>query len=749
MLKSKKITLFTVLVMIFNFIVPNAMMIVNAESSNAVLNKIVSIENSITEVYTLIDEFKTSDSYTTDISFKVATDYLENSFILEVTKFAEIKDKLSNNIKLSELILYVDDPNILDLYSEYLMYNNDPDLLINISSLEDITYSDPSTLDLKVLITKNILEEIIINNYLNDISSSIDNYNTYKLNNFISSYESIILEIDNKINDLNYYINLVKEYETEELLLGNNPNMLIDNTNIYILFDNINLSLEELKDRVDLSNTEDINSELLTLKDNYIDIYNKFVLNNNDFTLLESEITSLEELYNENINILNNYEDEKNILDYNDINDSFINITNKFNELNDKYNNLLILINDYLLRRPSDSSLVNERLNTLNKYVIDYDYTDTLELLAESTVSEDDIDIILNSTLLSEDSINKLRNKKLEFYEIKLSEDSNYKMIILDNLMVIEGTNILDINDFINNIYYDYNFSLSKDDDIYYITFYDKNNKELIKYQLYLKNDLNNDFILDSNDIELLKNIVINDNDFNILYDFNNDEILNIKDVTDLENYINNIYTSIENIVSNFNIVKEEINNKIIYKIYLVSNGVSNGFSFNINVSNDLKFKEYVSTYDILLDNEDNPNKIIGTGDFMNNTLLIELVYELDDDSEKTTFNLNNGIIVNNNGNICDNLTNLDIISRIVPVKEETSSANSSNNVINLDKTEQDSNSDPSEDKVTTVIIGDDIEVNNDNPSVSNIIKVVLVILLGVLLIYFLNKSDEYEIKKS
>lgn len=758
MLKKKKITIFTILIMVFNFIVPNAMMIVNAESTNNVLQKITNIETSIHSINTLIEEQKSDTLYETDTKTKVSVNYFETSFNEEVNNFLSIKEELSEGVRLSELVVYADDSVITEKYTKYINMGN-TDTIIFITSLEEIKF-DYSYLDeylvshdeVITLFTVSELETLINSKYLNDIEIIINSYNITKLDNLKTSYDTIISTIDNEITVLNSYTNLVKDYEENELLLNNNPDMLVDNQNIYDLFNNQNLLLENLKDQVNLDNTSSISSELTTIKENIKSIYDKFVLNNNDFTLLNNEITLLESEYLDNINKLNTYLTTKgltiNDIDINNIDSDFINITNEFKKLKDKYDLLVSNIEKYLLRRPSDSTLVSEELELLNNYVTTHDlsnYKNILENIALEIETEDQTDLLLNSVLLSNDTLNSLKILKLSFYEIKLLDETNYKMLLKDNLMIIDIVKTLDIDLLLSNISYDYSFELTSENGIYYILFKDRDNKDLIKYQVKLKNDLNDDYKLDDEDLLLLKKLLLTDYEESdlLLNDFNSDSILDIKDLTDLDNLLNSVYSTNEEINSNFYVKKTLDNNLVIYEIYLESNGIVNGFTFDINTSSDLKFKEYATTYDILLDNELNPTKLVGNGSFENNTLLIKLVYEIDIESNQTTFNLNNGMIVNNNGFVNSNLTNLDIISRVEEVKQTNNISSEKEEVVILDKIE-----DKEEEKENKPTVKIDASDEEDKISISNVVKVILVILLGVLIIYFLNKQDEKEENK-
>lgn len=761
MLKQKKITIFTILIMVFNFIAPNTMIIANALENNKVQNKISSVETIIINTNEFITQTKEDASYETDKSTKVALDYLERSFNEEVEKFNSIKSELNQGIRLSELVAYADDEIISDNYGKYINLGN-TDKTIYINDISDITFTfenseDPSIIEQITLLTSNDIEDLIISKYF-DAIDTIGTYNSNKLESLKLSYTSLVDSINMKKEYLLSKVNEIKEYEEEELLKNNIPDMLINNVNVYEIFEGYNSSLTTLINKIDLSNNEEISNELSTISSNITSSYNKFFENNKDFTTYSNEINSLKEKYNTNIDKYNQYLSNNTLdnIDISNIDSTFIDITNEFKTLNDEYNLLLEKINKYLVRKPSDKEEVLNALEELNNLVENYGtaiFTDKLESIANTATTEEQIDLLLTSKLLSEETKEKLFNKKLSFYEFKLDDESIYTMNIINKNILLSNVKKVNINNFENDIVYDYNYELILEDNIYYILLKDKNDKDLIKYEIKLKNDLDSNYILENSDIDLLKNLIIlNNNDNTLIFnDFNNDNVLNIKDVTDLDNYINDSYDDSSDITSKFRINKIVENNTVTYEVYLNTNGVINGFSFDLETNNDLIFDKYISDYNLTLDNTNNPTKIVGVGTFTNDLLLVKLVYNLNDNYTKTSFNLNNGIIINSNGIINDNLTNFDIIEKVTPEEDKTSNntktvSNESNNE-KLDAVDEDIIIDDDSDKEDTTT-SDTEKKSDDKLSVSTVIKVVLVILLGTLLIYFLNKSDEKESKE-
>lgn len=771
MLKQKKITIFTILIMVFNFIAPNTMIIANALENNEVQKTISSVETTISNTNKFITQTKEDASYETDKSTKVALDYLERSFNKEVEKFNSIKSELENGVNLSELIKFANNEELTKNYEKYVESGNTIKT-ISIDNISDIKFTyvenneeldeDPNTETEITLLTSTDIENLIIAKYLRDIST-INNYNSDLLNSLKSNYTELVNNINAKKEEITTKVSEINEYEQSELLKNNNPDMLIDNVNVYDLYEEYTSSLEALISKIDLSNTEDINNELSTITSNITSSYKKFFENNKDFTTYSNEINALKEKYNTNINKYKEYLSDKTLdnIDISNIDSTFIDITNEFKALNEEYNLLKDNIDKYLTRKPSEQEEVTKALKDLSELADEYKstiFTDKLEAIANNATTEDQIDLLLTSKLLSEETQEKLFNKKLSFYEFKLKENSEYKMNILDKILLLSNVKEFNLTNFKNDIEYNfkYNAELNDEDKKFYITLQDKNEKELIKYEILLKNDLNNDYKLDNDDVELLKTLITTTYEDNtiLLNDFNNDNKLNIKDVTDLDNYINDSYDDSSDITSKFRINKKVENNTVTYEVYLNTNGVINGFSFDLETNSDLIFDKYISEYNLTLDNTINPTKIVGVGTFTNDVLLVKLVYNLNDNYTKTSFNLNNGIIINSNGVINDNLTNFDIIEKVTPEEDKTSNntktvSNETNNE-ELDSVDEDiiiDNDSDKEEDTTTDTEGTD-KKSEDKLSISTVIKVVLVILLGTLLIYFLNKSDEKESKE-
>src|SRR5699024_7041599 len=113
------------------------------------------------------------------------------------------------------------------------------------------------------------------------------------------------------------------------------------------------------------------------------------------------------------------------------------------------------------------------------------------------------------------------------------------------------------------------------------INLFDRDDKFLREILVVLKNDIDNNGIVDNLDIEGLKDKLF-DNIFNyydvVVSDLNNDEKVDIRDLVLLDNLVNNKESSVITEKGSFDVKINETNDKIIYKVYLKTDGVVRGF---------------------------------------------------------------------------------------------------------------------------------------------------------------------------
>lgn len=137
------------------------------------------------------------------------------------------------------------------------------------------------------------------------------------------------------------------------------------------------------------------------------------------------------------------------------------------------------------------------------------------------------------------------------FYPLELKDDSNFNGTVVDDYFVINGSNIK-ILDFINNINYGYKFDVKCNLDIVNseckINLFDRDDKFLREILVVLKNDIDNNGIVDNLDIEGLKDKLF-DNIFTyydiVVSDLNNDKKVDIRDLVLLDNLVNNKESSV------------------------------------------------------------------------------------------------------------------------------------------------------------------------------------------------------------
>ena len=263
------------------------------------------------------------------------------------------------------------------------------------------------------------------------------------------------------------------------------------------------------------------------------------------------------------------------------------------------------------------------------------------------------------------------------------------------------------------------------------------------KLDVIINGDLNNNGYVDEEDLDLLMNNISNDSTDDLeLMDINNDGLVNMNDVVEMGSLLGLINVSEDEVEANFEIKSYEDEKNVYYEIYLVSNGVINGIDLSLNYSDDLTFKEFVSDYELLV-NVDDVINVLGYGDFNNGDMLLKLVFEKSSESLNTELSVNGNIYGNGDNS---NLILLDVISRKDEVKEDAVVENTSNVVYEEveDIEEEIAAAEQEEEKDKLV----SEEVSDSEIIWGNVIKIVIVVLLGTLIIYFLNKDEDGEFLK-
>lgn len=274
----------------------------------------------------------------------------------------------------------------------------------------------------------------------------------------------------------------------------------------------------------------------------------------------------------------------------------------------------------------------------------------------------------------------------------------------------------------------------------------------LIKtYEVLVKNDINRDAALNNDDVNLLSSKLVNNNFSSIdvmISDFNGDGVLNIVDLNSLNGVING--TSLGTATQySFNIVSNINKDKITYNVYLKSNGVVNAFDLSFKAGNNLVFDNFVPGNSSVVYANGVPLRVLGVGTFNNNQLLFSVTYSFDvSNPDDLVVNLDNGFIIAGDNNYLDNIstynvTRNDVVASspkpvVEPLVNEVAEDTSSD-VVSLDEVLDDSTDVDNDSKKSSI---SSKELKDSDVIWGNVIKIVIIVLLGALIIYLLNKNS-------
>lgn len=748
MKKTKKIIIILMLIsMISSFISP---LCVNALTSGDVYNYITNTKTTYNNLKTKLEVSKNETKYTDDETFKFAIDLIEKNVENDNNTLNENELLLDNKVSLKSLI----ETYFNEKLEEYNL-NFSSDILLDVNILEDIKYTKDEVE--YTLLTKDEISNVLINNYFKTLNDNIVAYNSFyndKITEYETVYNNLKTKKENTILYINNLINDSKTYKDNELLLGNNPNMEVDNEDVITLLKEKISYLENIVFTID--NYKQLDSKIDDIKNDANRIYNTFKSNNKDYIALGLDVL-LNDLNNK-YNLVDTTIDKTNYYNLDNISSLIDVVTNEYNlEL------LNISINTYLERRPSDTlvinnllSNINEKRVTLNKEVtINY-----LEGMVNNTdlTNEDNVDKLYKLTYLNfikEETKEKIYNAKLSFYSFDLKDKTNYDYEIYKEYFIINTLTKIDENELINNISYDYRYLVKYSNEKLELTLFDKNDNLIRTYEIIIKGDLNNDKNLDYTDIELfrdklLKNEEIKEIDL-IKLDFNKDNEVTFDDLVLARDKVNNIIQIGDTTEASYVITKTKEDNKVYYTVTLKTDGKVTGLVFDLNTSSNLSFDSITYLNDKLnIDDITKPTKLIGLDDFTNDERLITICYtDTKDMEEDIIFNIIESITYLDSKekitiNEISSVIPKKIVNDNIPKQEETKVIYVDNNVNNDDN----SSDEPSKDNKPTNDNKNDNnkDVKEDNENLlPNIIKIVVIVLLGTLIVYFMNKNEKEE----
>ena len=722
---------------------------VNALTSGDVYNYITNTKTTYQSVKQKIEASKNEEKYNVDKDFKFAVDLIERFVDGYDTTLNENELLLDNKVSLKNLIENYF-PEKLEEYS----LNFQDDILLDVNTLENIEYTKDE--NNYTLLTKEEISNVLIENYFKELNDNIVSYNNFyndKITEYETVYNNLKTKKENTILYINNLINDSKTYKDNELLLGNNPNMEVDNEDVITLLKEKISYLESIVFTID--NYKQLDSKIDDIKNDANRIYNTFKSNNKDYIALGLDV------------LLNDLNNKYNLVDTTIDKTNYYNLNNisVLKDVVDNENNLVLLnvkIEAYLERRPSDTATINTLLSNINEKRNELNKELAIKYLEEmidnnDLTEEDNIDKLyelLPLTYINKEIKERIYTIKLSFYDMDIeNEDITFeikgKYFIIDTLIEITKE-VLEQNIIYRNLYE------IDDDGKFEISIYDKNNVLIRTYEIIIRGDLNNDKNLDYTDIELFRDKLLKNDELDEVdlfkLDFNGDLEVDFEDLMIANNKVNGSEVDVTT-TANYVITTTKEDNKIYYTITLKTDNVVTGILFDINISNNLDFDSITYLNDKLKVNDiTNPTRIMGLEDFINDERLITLCYEDTKDMEEDSiFSMVDVISYLSNKekiNIKEisNVIHKKVVNVELP-KEEEAKVIYVDNSINDDSNNSSNNPSKTPANDNRQDDNKNIEDNKENEEnlLPSILKIALIVLLGTLIVYFMNRNEKEE----
>ena len=268
--------------------------------------------------------------------------------------------------------------------------------------------------------TINKLNEDIINfeNLVNEKIENIEN-----LDNIINNLNEELDEVKLNLNILNNQ--LLKLEEEKNVLINNNNNLLLINSELEIEKQNLEILLEEKISKIEeleniIQQNEDeeiinqLNAQIIILNNEKDELENQIIEKNNEITNLNNQIT---EKNNEIIN-LNNQITEKN----NEITNLNNQLIEKNNEITNLNNQLLILENNINNNQEENLKLINE----LEQRIINLE-NNIINLTNELNNNNNKINELEETILINNNQIEELSNQIKILDNINMNDEWDIK----------------------------------------------------------------------------------------------------------------------------------------------------------------------------------------------------------------------------------------------------------------------------------------------------------------------------------
>lgn len=780
---KKRIAKVILIFMMCNFfIVPVSN--VSANSNNVVIDYISLIEDKSYNIDSQITSSKNSFDYIESDSYKYAVGKLEKRYNLLNDEYNDFRYSLGDSLSVRQILSDSNSP-LLEVYNEKIV----DDEIVSFDNIKDIFYIDAVT-GKEILISGDVLAELIESTYFNEYYVKYNdlnvNYRCY-LNDYRKFYDEVIGDYNDTKSSIDSYVYEVNDFILSEQLVGNKP--VINNTvtkfDSYI--NELNMQLDDVLD----SGYYNDDFDAVLEKANFVK--DKFYEDNADITLdLIKEIedfTSFYERYKKDLeDLFANIGTDFLSIDYSLVNEldsgeikEFINEFEKGICLEEDYQVLINKIDNYLDRRPSEEEKISNYLSNLNEY---YNILNESKLLNiynnfvdnANSSDEDIIDVLLSYKGVStfSDEYKYLRSAKNNFYSVSLVDDSEYKVSEVKGYLVINGRDAIKKDSFVHNL--DFNgksFEIMGTSNILdkntALKLYDREGNYLRSLNVVIKNDVNGDGLVNSSDVSLLKNKVLYQ-EFTkydrVSSDINDDNVLNINDVVFLNSILKGVSNDMGTTRALFKVLATQSKDKIVYDVYLKTDGSVHGFEFDVKTSTNLKLVNTSLFKGVSQFDNNDTLRLVGLGNYKDDCLVASFVYEKNKDSKQdVNFIIENGVITFDNLEYRDDISYKNSVKYDDEKLEENLSNNETIAVVNLsnnmslDSSNQElknfdnlSNLDDSlfndiNDNDQTVKKSKISEKELDESDIiwGNVIKVAIIVLLGALIIYFLNKDTEVD----
>jgi len=765
--RRKFISILFLFLIMGNFIIGNVGTVVHATGTNLVEDEITESLSNISALKNKINELKLDPLYLTDNALSETVKYMEKEILILESELEAKKNTLEEGISLKDLIDY----SFVDKKTIYETFFINDETVITPTEINDIKYMEYNEeLDIneeKTLLTKEEIANALYNTYLKVTDEKITGYLSVfeeTKESYINTYNGVKTNKDNKVLDLETKLLEITTFYDEEVLKGNVPNMLVVDTDIRTYVEN---SINNLNEEVVSYTFEEMaekTNNLDTIYEDALSKINTFYLNNKSYT--ENGLKEKIEIFNGTLNTVNdNLANEIVLEDYKNedvsklleaVDTDFISVLEGIINLEEDYEKLVEEINKYLERKPSDKEEIDGLLvniNNLRIYLNKEKALKAIELIInnEDLTNEDKVDTLMNfkDFPIAEELKEKLDEAKLSFYELKLKDNTLYDMeIIDDNIVLSYIKESLLKEEFINNLDYgSFKFEVIDENNITNngkVILYDRNDTLLKEYSIIIKGDINKDNILDIEDLSEFEEKLVEEelNDF-VRLDLNDDKKINIYDVVLIRSLLEEQQDISNATESNFKITERKCETGICYDVEIITNGVVKGFEFDLSVSNNLIFEKLENNDLNIKLNKDN-TKVYGVGEFINGDKFT-LCYKKDlSESNTKVVGLNNVKFIYDNLNT-NEVENIKLVTVEVEEKESSNVVNKTTptyTYVEEHIVEENIEEEIEEEQISEEKEDDEEQLKEDEVAIENVIKIIIIVLLGAVIIYFLNKKD-------